>query len=26
MARLWIAQAFMHGLPSDAGWMLATPR
>jgi hypothetical protein len=24
MARLWIAQAFWHGMPSTAGWLLTT--
>jgi len=24
MARLWIAQAFWHGMPSTTGWLLTT--
>jgi predicted dinucleotide-binding enzyme len=24
MARLWIAQAFWHGMPSNSGWLLTT--
>jgi predicted dinucleotide-binding enzyme len=24
MARLWIAQAFWHGMPPNSGWLLTT--